>query len=136
MVDHLQDLEHMKEELWNLRHQIAQSKKSEPWTMKKLNKVLSSLKTNKARDPLGLSNIIFKENICGEDFKKSLLMLYEKMKNLQEVPKFMEIVDITSIYKKKGDMNDFDNYRGIFTLVTIRSIIEKMIYNDNYENIE
>ena len=46
------------------------------------------------------------------------------------------MANITSIYKKKGDSSSLNNYRGIFTLMTVRSILEKIMYNDNYENID
>ena len=58
------------------------------------------------------------------------------MKTFQENPDFFQLANITSIYKKKGDSKSLDNYRGIFTLMTIRSILERLIYNDNYEGID
>ena len=45
------------------------------------------------------------------------------------------LANITSSFKK-GDKSSLDNYRGIFTLKTVRTILEKLIYNDNYESID
>jgi hypothetical protein len=44
----------------------------------------------------------------------------------------MELCNITSIYKNKGSHKDFDSYRGIFRVTVLRSILDRMIYNDNY----
>ena len=55
------DLKHMqidKEELAEHRLELAKANKSPPWTMTDLEKVLSYLKNNKSRDPLGNVNEI------------------------------------------------------------------------------
>ena len=52
------------------------------------------------------------------------------------VPDFLIYANVTSIYKQKGDKSDLENDRGIFNLVTIRSILDKLIYNDKYEMID
>ena len=44
--------------------------------------------------------------------------------------------NITSFYKSKGDRLDLDNDRGVFIVVKIRSILDKLIYNDNYHIID
>ena len=44
--------------------------------------------------------------------------------------------NITSIFKKKGSRNKFSQYRGIFRVVIFRSILERLIYNDEYYNID
>ena len=44
----------------------------------------------------------------------------------------MELCNITSIYKNKGSHKDFDSYRGIFRVTVLQSILDQMIYNDNY----
>ena len=43
--------------------------------------------------------------------------------------------NITSLYKKKGEKCDLNNDRGIFNMVKIRSIMDRLIYNDNYSTI-
>ena len=37
------------------------------------------------------------------------------------------------IYKKKGKRNNFNSYRGIFRITVLRSILDRLIYNDMYE---
>ena len=58
------------------------------------------------------------------------------MKNQTEVPNFMKKMSITSIFKCKGSKNDLTNDRGLFGLSKIRSILDKVIYNDIYEKID
>ena len=51
-------------------------------------------------------------------------------------PTKLKYADITSVFKGKGSKADMDNQRGLFNLVTIRSIIDKLIYMDEYEKVD
>ena len=55
-----------------------------------------------------------------------------RIKNKQEYPKCLEMFNITSIYKKKGSKNDFTMYQGIYRVGIFRSILERLIHNDEY----
>ena len=68
--------------------------------------------------------------------KDSLLLLLNLMKEHHFSPNFMDKIDITSFYKGKGPRDDFYSDRGIFKLNLIRSIKEKMLYNDIYDEID
>ena len=59
-----------------------------------------------------------------------MLILANKMKDETEVPKFVQEVGITSIYKNKGSKLCLENERGIFSVSKVRSIVDKLIYND------
>ena len=115
---------------------LAQKKKTAPWTMEDLDKVLKYLKDNKSRDPFGLANELFKENAAGDDLKCAVLKLLNRIKSEQKYPEALEICDITSIYKLRGNINDFNSYRGIFRVPIIRTILDRLIYNDEYEVID
>ena len=65
--------------------------------MSDLEKVLKSLKLNKSRDPHGLLNELFKPGVIGKDLKKSLLMLFNKLKTEQVIPAFMQLSDVVAI---------------------------------------
>ena len=65
MCDDYVNIMMMKDSLWTRRFQNLQKRKSLPWSMSDLDNALSSLKTNQARDPLGLIGEIFKPNIVG-----------------------------------------------------------------------
>ena len=68
--------------------------------------------------------------------KLAVLKLMNKIKDEQIYPKCLELCNISSIWKKKGSRNSFDSYRGIFRVTIFRSILEKLIYNDEYINID
>ena len=62
--------------------------------MSELDKVLSSLKPGKSRDPSGLICDIFKKPVCGTDLKLSLLKLLNKTKETQQIPNFFSFSNI------------------------------------------
>ena len=129
MREDLKNLEHDKNELCKLRLKIAASRKTPDWTMTQLDVVLKSLKVNKSRDPHGYANELFKIDVAGDDLKRAILLLMNRIKNEQKFPKILEICNISSIWKKKKSRNDFENYRGIFRVSVFRSILDKLIYN-------
>merc|ERR1712082_230975 len=101
--------------------------------MSDLETVLSSLKKNKCRDPSGLVNELFFTENAGKDLKISMLKLFNSVKENGQIPSFMKIVDISSIYKGKGSKNDLNSERGIFIVSIYRSIIMKLLYRDKYK---
>ena len=44
--------------------------------------------------------------------------------------------NISSIYKRKGSRNSFENYRGIFRVPILRTVLDRLIYNDEYSKID
>ena len=115
---------------------LAKENKTPTWTMENLEKVLKQLKRNKSRDALDLANEIFSSDVAGEDLKLAMLSLMNIIKTEQIFPKAFELCNITSIYKNKGSRNEFNSYRGIFRVPILRTILDKLIYNDEYENID
>ena len=79
---------------------------------------------------------MFKPEVCGQDLKLAILRLMNKIKEKQEYPKSLELCNITSIYKIKGDKNNLNNYRGVFRVLIFRAILERLIYNDEYYTID
>ena len=132
----LETLQEVKEELFELRKNEVKTKLKTPWTMEQLMKVLKSLKKGKARDPLNLVNEIFRPEVAGSDLLLALLKIVNAVREQQEYPTKLKYADITSIYKGKGSKSDMENQRGLFNLVTIRSIIDKLIYMDEYETVD
>ena len=76
----LEELKCLKDDLFNTRIKLATGKKSEPWTLEELEAALKTLKKDKARDPNGWVNELFKEGIAGKNLKLSLLQFLNKMK--------------------------------------------------------
>ena len=59
-----------------------------------------------------------------------------RIKTELSYPEALELYDISSIYKNKGARNSFENYRGIFRVPIFRSILDRLIYNDEYQKID
>ena len=57
------------------------------------------------------------------------------IKKKQEYPNILEKGNITLITKKKSK-KDFNNYRGVFRLQILRSILDRLIYNKSYYTID
>ena len=136
MKDDLKHLQDEKEELGKLRLKIASRKKTPDWTMDQLAVVLKYLKKNKSRDPLGYANDIFHIDVAGDDLKQAIILMMNRVKREQIYPEVLEDCDISSIYKNKGSRNSFENYRGIFRVPILRTILDRLIYNDEYPIID
>ena len=79
---------------------------------------------------MGLANELFKPINAGLDITIGILNMMNTIKTQQEVPHVIKQCNITSIYKKKGSKKSFLNCRGIFRVTILRSILDKLIYND------
>ena len=115
---------------------ITKDIKSADWSEEDVMRTLKSLKNGKCKDPLGLVNEIFKPPIAGTDMVQSLLIMMNKIKNQVKIPEIFRLKNISAIYKNKGVKSDLENDRGIFTCTVVNSILQKLIYNDNYEEID
>ena len=131
----LNSLEKRKKKIFQLKLKFASENRSKLWTMSDLEKALKDLKLNRSRDPEGFINEIFKEDVLGTDLKESLLLMFNKLKQKQMVPEFMNIANITTV-PKKGSRLLLENERGIFRVPVLRSIFMKLIYNQEYEIID
>ena len=130
MIPELLKLKTLREELFLQRLELCKLNKSPEWTMGDLDKVLSQLKEKKATDPTGLVNELFSSHNIGDDLKKSVLLMMNKIKMNYREPEFMSLANITSFWKGKGGKDDIENERGIFILNILRMIKDKLIYND------
>ena len=59
-----------------------------------------------------------------------------QIKSTQVFPDVLKYCNITSLYKSKGSRKEFSNDRGIFRVTVLRSILDKLIYNDEYPGID
>ena len=108
-----EQIEILKNFLFNIRFSISKTRKSEPWTEAQLVKVLKSLKPGKSADALGYSNELFKLGVIGNDLFKSLLIIINRAKSEISIPRPVRLTKITSIYKQKGKKCDLENDRGV-----------------------
>ena len=109
-----EEIENLKNMLFDLRKELCEKTKSEEWEMHHLEKAIKTLKKDKARDPNGWINDLFREDVAGFNLKLSMLKLFNKIKNENFIPSFMRKADITTLYKGKGSKSDLNNDRGIF----------------------
>ena len=136
MKPELMDIFFMKEELWSSRLVELMDRRTNDWSMIELEKVLKSLKSNKAMDPNLMINELFKEGYIGQDLQNALLLLCNGMKTNMYVPDFMMKQNISTIFKNKGSRLDLKNDRGIFILTSLRRILDNLIYQDKYGGID
>ena len=62
--------------------------------------------------------------------------MLNRIKEKQIYPDIFKPSNITSLYKKKGEKSDLNNDRGILNVVKLRSIMDKLVYNDKYSVID
>ena len=136
MKPELLNMYDLKMNLYELRIEVSKHQKSKDWSKEELLKVLKRLKKNKSADSEGIIYELFRPEVIGENLLSSLLMLCNKVKSEMAIPDFITNTNITSIYKNKGNRNDLENDRGIFGVTKVRSIIEKLIYNEVYDQID
>jgi hypothetical protein len=135
MESHLKDLEQDVNTLCEIRVKITRSNKTEPWSMEELKDVLKHLEKDKSRDPEGYANELFKEAAAGTDLLLGVLKLMNMIKKKQEYPHGLENYNVTALHKKKSK-KDFENYRGVFRVPILRSILDRLTYNDSYYTID
>ena len=104
--------------------------------MGELEKALKALKKDKSRDPNGWCNELFKDGVAGTNLKISLLQFLNRMKEENEIPDFVRLADVSTIYKGKGKKCDLINDRGIFVVTLLRSILMRLIYLDFYPQLD
>ena len=94
------------------------------------------MKNNKARDECGLVYELFKQPYAGPDVFMSLSKLFSSIRQELVIPDFFNIMSITSLYKNRGLRSNLSNERGIFNVSKVRSIFDKLIYDDVYDVID
>ena len=136
MKPELMEIFQIKTNLWNSRLKTIQKASTCKWDSKCIENVLSKLKNNKSLDPNGMCNEIFKPGYIGSDLQIALLKLFNQCKINQKIPSFMCLSNITSIHKNKGSRLLLDNDSGIFIQTTLKKILDKLIYNDVFQQID
>ena len=99
-----------------------------------MDQAIKDLDDGKSRDALGHANELIK--CAGSDFKLAILKFMNHMKREHVFFEALEVCNITSLYKYRGSNKDFNNYRGIFRVTVLRSILDRLIYNDCYSTID
>ena len=124
-----------KNEIFQAKLLLSETKEVPDWTIKDLNEALANLKNGKARDYNGFANEIFKEDVIGKNLKESLLIMFNKLKNEKYIPNFLKFANITTV-PKKGSSLELTNERGIFRVSVLRNILMNLIYDSKYFKID
>ena len=96
---------------------------------------LKELKSGKCKDSDNYIFELFKEGVIGNDLRKSLLIMMNKMKSEMKIPECLRKASITILHKKK-DKLDLNNWRGIFVTSVLTVILMKLIYGRNYPIVD
>ena len=62
--------------------------------------------------------------------------MFNYIKQSLTVPGFLQSMSITSIWKRKGSKSKLSNERGLFCLSKVRSCLDKLLYNDIYDEVD
>ena len=135
MKEDLKELEVDTNKLCKERLKLCKNKKTKPWDLEDLKLVLKDLTKNKSRDSDGYANELFMLDVAGEDLKLAVLNLCNLIKERQVFPEALQNWNITPLHKKKS-RKDLKNYRGIFRVPILRSILDCLLYIDCYEVID
>ena len=98
--------------------------------------VLKQLKPGKSKDPYDFPNEIFRPDVAGEDLILALTKLLNRIKSELIFPNPMNVCNVTNLFKNKGSRQDFNSHRGIFRTPVLTNILDKLIYEEEYHNID
>ena len=131
----MKNMKKRKTKIFKLKMRLAKKNNSSEYTMENLEAALNNLKRKKSRDSDGLINEIFKLDVIGINLKKSLLVMFQKLKKEKLIPMLMNFANITTV-PKSGSRMELKNERGIFRVSVVRSILMRMIYDIKYAIID
>ena len=126
-----------REILCQARLKEAAENKTPPWTVEDVRTAIKGLNRGISKDPYGLPNELFKEGVAGEGLIKAVTILMNRIKDKpQDYPESMELCNVSSIYKNKGDRSSFDSHRGVFRTTVLRNILNRLIYDEEYSTVD
>ena len=125
-----------RERLCQERLLEAKLNKTPAWTTEDVQLVLNQLKTGKSKDPYDMPNEIFKKGVAGDDLILAITKLMNRIKDELLFPVPMNVCNVTNLFKNKGSKQHFYSYRGIFRTPVLRNILNKLVYNDEYETVD
>ena len=91
------ELHDQQSELLRKRLMLTRFQQTDEWTEEEVIKVLKSLKNNKAKDPLGLINELFKPPVAGSDLIKSITIIMNKIKKTNYIPELFRRKNISAV---------------------------------------
>ena len=119
-----------------MRLKEASTNKTPEWSVEDVIFVLKSLKTGKSKDPYDIPNELMKPDVAGTDLILAVTKIMNRIKTELVFPAPLNVCNVTNLFKNKGFKVHFNAYRGIFRTPVLRNIMDKLIYIDEYENID
>ena len=107
---------------------------SPPFTDEELDKVILRLKKGKSAGTDDHPPELFIN--AGKGVRKSLLQLFNQIKESRETPDQWNLMKIVTIYKQKGCKKMLKYYRGIFLAIVVSKIFEALIKGRIEPNLE
>ena len=99
MKNDFNEIHQLKSQLWKERLKLVKTNISNDWKMEELDCVIKKLKRNLTCDPNGMIKEIFFPNVMGSDLKLGLLNLVNGIKREIFFHKYMQLANISTIYK-------------------------------------
>ena len=132
----LEQIKEDREELCKRRLLQASRNKTIEWSLEDVTSVLKTLKTGKSKDPYDIPNELLKPDVAGDDLILAITKLMNRMKSELKFPEPLNVCNVTNLFKNKGLKKHFNSYRGIFRTPVLRNVLDKLIYEDEYETID
>ena len=136
MKAEFKEIYQLKTLLWDQRLKSIKSVKTKPWTHTDIEKVTKALKNNQTRDPIGMINELLKPGIMGKDLKHAVVSLMNGIKETHFFPEFIQLANISSVFKQKGSRFSLESDRGLFILPVFKKVFDKLIYQEKYPFID
>ena len=131
--DRDQEKEKVVEEKLKKILQTAENQKPLEICQDDIEQVYKKLKLKKAEDYDGWRNEYILAG--GEEMKKSLVLMCNKISKDLNTPKQWNNVIVKSIYKNKGPKLDMENRRGLFLTILLSKFFENIILKNDSSNM-
>ena len=111
------------------RHRLhkARTTHSPDFSWSEVRNGISELKEGRCTDPTGFVREIFTR--AGTGLVQSIVTMLNVTKKTRQVPSRWTEMYICTLYKQKGSWKELENHRGIFIVVIVSIIFEKVLKN-------
>ena len=111
------------------RHKLhkARTTHSPDFCLSEVRNTISELKEGRCIDPTGFVSQIFTR--AGTGLVQSIVTMLNMIKKKWHVPSRWAEMYICTLYKQKGSWKELENHRGIFIVVIVSIIFEKVLKN-------
>ena len=111
------------------RHRLhkARTTHSPDFSWSEVRNAISELKEGRCTDPTGFVREIFTRAVTG--LVQSIVTMLNMTKKKRQVPSRWTEMYICTLYKQKGSWKELENHRGIFIVVIVSIIFEKVLKN-------